>query len=361
MYHINLSQPALTTRHAPIVALGRSLLLALLLVTMASCGVQSKTSSLGTGSSTSTSAKGTASPQTTPSCWTTQSSGSPSASSFARVPGLVFSSSTLPVGIGAPAPSWLHFNCAASVNVDGLHIQTVTGIQCGEIVELDGIRAAYDQGTLEQMSAYLAGYGAETNGVNSSGVILPPPSSGLQLVPYSPNSCSGEIDITNTANQPLQVSSVGMSYLADPFTDTYHYSSVDAASLGVQCGGCGAGVGCLSKASITLTQGNVGKSVEAPVQGLGVNAANCPVQPKNVLYLSVGVTDPVPDQVYQTQLFIDVAEGNGTKKVVLPQSFDSTLVFSDNNPVPCLGYNGTSFQVENLSQEKANNYYYSCQ
>jgi hypothetical protein len=140
-----------------------------------------------------------------------------------------------------PGVTALSTNNPVAFDVDGLHIQTATGIRCSDsndynapyafdTLVLTGKPSDYGVAELQQMATYI-----DSTYLNEGQVAYPPPPSSLSWVPVvtvddgRPQSlCVGDLEITNTGMAAIQIVRMDMRLTQAVHRNTFHYSLVDA-------------------------------------------------------------------------------------------------------------------------------------
>lgn len=267
----------------------------------------------------------------------------------------------------------LRFNSAASVDVDGLHIQT-SGVDCGAWFVLNGQQRAYDSGTIQQMKAYAEAFVEKYYLANETAdpgshppvtftsqfaAMLPRLPSSWQVVPgsdFNPRGqCTGLFDITNIGTTDIQISSFGATLAAMPVPNNTDYRLVNVCTLIEQqwpCAGLfGGGPICDYAAYVNLQSGQVGTHFDAPVkvdQGDGTCSTPITVAPGKVveIYLKLVSKSAL---LYTVSLALTLNTGAGATTVDLPSAFNTSLAFANDGQFSCYGLQGSTFVVEDAS------------
>lgn len=267
--------------------------------------------------------------------------------------------------------SALALNPAASVDMSGLHIQTIgdpsqfAGMQCDDWIVLTGQQQTYDAGTVQQMQTfvrsavvYAPGYERDVNLIQLSQTTVPAPlavvlgtAGTLPLVPQPGTSCDVSLDITNTSQQAIQLLHAGITYATSSSANTFPYRLVDYCTLATcaPCSsGCGAAAGCSYFAKFQLPSGSAGTHVDAGIQSDG--SVNCPLQPTLSpgmdQTVDVQITSRLPSQDYRLALTLTIDTGTGPITLTLPATFASNVAFADPSQFTCYGLRGDTFVLE---------------
>lgn len=153
---------------------------------------------------------------------------------------------------------------ALAMDADGLHIQSLNGIECprsdngktthvpSNYLVLATSRLMYDSGEVQQMTAYLrALYLTDQTPYAISNIKVPLPTS-LHWVAGGYNiarvaGCTALLEITNIGSSTIQIPQAGVRLTESPQQNSYQYHLIDTCTFlsfqECQCGGCGAGGG----------------------------------------------------------------------------------------------------------------------
>jgi hypothetical protein len=280
----------------------------------------------------------------------------------------------------------------ASVDSDGLHIQTASGVQCEPWITLTDPQRHLDVGALNQITAYLSqNVVTVPNSTNTGtisflpfnydlinsdapplpatyGTVLDVPSSlhmaygstGTDFhVRYSddnPNfpasvGCQETLQITNLTNHDIELDQLGVRFLAASAPDDATYPLVDLCSVNgcpcPTCGGSGA-YGCTFAAQIDLHGGAAGTQIDVPLRPTTTipGCVKALVPAKQVFRVVLEFSSREPSQRYVLGMTLTARTAQGEKTITVPAAFDSDLTFAAPDQFTCYRLVGDRFVAE---------------
>jgi hypothetical protein len=269
-------------------------------------------------------------------------------------------------------------------DVPGLHLQSVEGFQCpirranpaapvqghhlvlgpsADLV-LATQRLTYSAAEIQQMRDYIQGIFNNAAAITTS-YLVPPPSI-LRWVAGS-SGCELTLQVSNTGNTTIQISSLGVQLTGIPQPNAYLYRAIDVCSLAsVFClAPSGAGDCSVYSASVNLDpQAALGMAFAAQPMSGGSNCPEASLHPGDTLYFRLGLASPgsqpysTDPYLYAVMPIIKVSDGNGSINTYVLASMAATLAFTDAGHVSCYGLQNP--QDTTLTTAPANNPYLGC-
>jgi len=247
--------------------------------------------------------------------------------------------------------------------VSGLHIQSVDGLQCplrkvpmvpggqfGVVAPSNALvltenRLSYSRDEIQQMKNYVNDILKKMDSITTSYLVPSPPI--LRWV-LGANICSITLQVSNTGNTPVQISSLGVQLTSAPQPNTYKYHAIDVCYLtGALCGALGGGSDCSAySAIIDLNPHAASHAIFTgkPTQS-GTFGGSCspPVlNPGETVYFHMDLRSPGSQQnsiapyIYSVVPVVAVIDSNGLRTLTL-SSMAGTVAFVDRKQVPCYG------------------------
>lgn len=277
---------------------------------------------------------------------------------------------------------------SASIDTEGLHIQTGIGVQCEPWITLRDPRKQLDIGSLGQITDYLT-----TNVVDipdSKGnpiavirdyqfaiaddsprdfrtVVSMPPSLqqlygstgndfrtryGLDNPNFSPSfGCQEQLEFTNLTNRNIQLDQIGVTFLSSSKPNDTAYHLIDLCSVnGCPCPACGgsSAYGCPYYAQIALHSGVAGTTINAPLRSLrsSTDCVQAIVPPHQVFSALVVFSSQEASQIYSLGMTFSIKNAQGERTIHLPEAFNSTQVFASSDQFSCYKLVNNRFVVE---------------
>ncbi len=259
-----------------------------------------------------------------------------------------------------------------SVDRDNLHIDASDGIQCpsgaitqgqpdnpGPLVNAVGAnnlvlatdRLTYDANELQQMRDYLNTFRSGSaqiphtlrwvlGGPTDTGRILNIDGKASGYI-YD---CGFKLELTNTGQDSIQISSVGAQLTADTQQNTYQYRLIDQCTL-TQCQ-FGAGPSSCSQyfATIKLGTGSINTVFSATPSGRDTSCGEFTLNPGDAKSLYVYIYSS-QNLIYSVvpQLVLSTSSGPNTLTLT---DLTSTLAFANGSQFTCYGLQGDTFVAE---------------
>jgi hypothetical protein len=264
---------------------------------------------------------------------------------------------------------------ALAMNADGLHIQSLDGIECprsggfrvpSNYLVLATSRLMYDSDEVQQMAAYLqALYLTDQTPYAINEIKVPLPSS-LQWVAGGDNGrqsefvpgCVALLEITNVGSSTVQIPQAGVRLTEAPQQNNYQYHLIDTCTFlsfqECQCNGCGAGVsGCeVYYANIHLGMGKQGSVFATPpTANYDRPCGELTLRPgqTTLLFMDFFSLPPPSHLVYSVVPELTLDTSTGQRILALPK-LGSSIVFADQSQFSCYGLRGHTFVREEPNQ-----------
>lgn len=271
----------------------------------------------------------------------------------------------------------LSLNQAASADIGGLHVSS-DGVQCESWIVLKDEHATYDVGSLSQLKDYLGKEVFSDDGVhvilNLPGPLPAAPSSAdvvlgsmgnefdtdnsysvriYQVEPMNRFGCATVLTLTNTSQDSIQLSKMGVTYLSASTTNNFAYHLVDYCTV-ESCGPCpcGAGLNCTLFSSLTLSSGPLGKEVDAPIvvdtsdSCIGSGRVQPTLTPGQSVVILLELRSVDASQIYHLGLAADIVTSTGSRRLTFPSVFNSNVAFASRSQFSCFGLHGNTFTRE---------------
>lgn len=226
-------------------------------------------------------------------------------------------------------------------NGDGLHAEVTLTCEQFDVLATD--RLTYDSGEIHAIENYFTAW------ANSGPDSNPQPPVSL-VVASGGETCTADMELTNTGSSSIIVKQVETKLLAAPQENEYQYRLIDYCSLPLNGGDCytphGGGPECDTySASIHLSSASVGSAFSGtPVPSDPSCPSQLTINPgPSAMILNVGFSSK--NLQYSTELQLDILGLDGEKHLTLSQS-PSTLIFAADSQFSCYALHSTQFSLE---------------
>lgn len=288
----------------------------------------------------------------------------------------------------------LNYSGILAIDADGLHIQSLTGIECPPSSSLWLIspnrlvlatsRVTYDVGELQQIVKYLdAFYHTDETTYSINKISMPLPASlrwvvggynvgwnvDLSKMAYhvdgEETGCAADMEITNIGNTTIQIPQAGVRLTQPPQQNNYQYRLIDTCTIislaECECHGCGSSPAhCqVYGAGIQLGMGQKGSVfADTPTaypimndQGTEIPCGELTLRPGQTTELLMGFYSlPPPSHlIYSIVPELTLVTANGRQVLALPQ-LGNSIAFINQSQLSCYGLQGHTFVLEKSGQ-----------
>lgn len=313
------------------------LVVLLLLVLLTGCGTQGQLAN-------TTSSAPTSSMSDTPTAISSTSTGDPSVLLTPNKNGISIDQSVLHIDASDGV------QCPLGAVTNGLpdNPGPLVSAQPGNNLVLATDRLTYDTNELQQMSDYVSSVGHPTTPVpDTLRWVLGGPTDTSHVISgggYIYN-CGISLGLTNTSQNSIQISNVGVQLAGDTQQNNYHYRLIDICTIITSCK-LGGGPGDCSQyfATIKLGTGSINTVFSAIPEGRDSSCGELTLNPGDAKTLYVYIYS-AQNLIYSVvpQLVLTTADGPNTLTLT---DLTSTLAFANGSQFTCYALNGDSFVAE---------------
>jgi hypothetical protein len=251
-----------------------------------------------------------------------------------------------------------------SIDQSGLHIDASDGVQCpfgplsgppdnpgpvgipfpGNNLVLATDRLTYDANERQQMSDYVGSMGSPTPNPMPDTLrwVLGGPIDTSPRVHYN---CGFSLGLTNTSQNSIQISNVGVQLAGDTQQNNYHYRLVDICTINPACQQGGGPGDCTQySATIKLDTGPINTVFSAIPAGHDSSCGELTLNPGDEKTLYVYVYS-AQNLIYSVvpQLVLTTASGPNTLTLT---DLTSALAFANGSQFTCYALQGDTFVAE---------------
>lgn len=246
-----------------------------------------------------------------------------------------------------------------TIDMDGLSIYSANGFQCplgithvfpSDNLVLATDRLTYDIGAIQEMQTYIA------KAVFDKQSYLTQPPATLQWVPG--NSCSIDLQITNTGDTVVQIVKAGVKLQHDSRPNNYQYHLVDACSFTTDCqvfpailSPCSSFIQLQSGSAGTLFENTFANPYSFNGQG------QCPeltLKPKGVAEVQIDFSASSAAGIFSVVPQLTLVTATGRSALPLPQ-LAGTVAFANHSQFSCYSLRGDTLVQVNLNPARGVN------